>query len=1188
MAYEIAALGTSEVLGKLYSVDGTFCGESVFNCADITTLPNSKSLVVSRESPSTDAEYCITDCYSDRFKLLNVNAELRISVLCGLFSISGSGAYLSRENSSRKSVTATLVASVRTQKESFQINNALLKPFYVTEVSDKKAASCVTEITWGGKASLTVTFENSKDESKEEVSGKLDGVLKWIAGEIKAGGSISANSDFSSISSEFKFRIVSDSRLEFTPTTVEQAVELMRNVLKELQTANQGKGIPVNYQLTPISQLQNVLKLETGIDVISNKISVGILADIEKFFDELEITNGCYEDLKKDIEGKLAKYIPDSAVTKFKSDYRKWQKFRLTSKVDIAEHVRLVRLQEREVTDLADLLTDVTEDIAEVAGRLNDYVEYQTKFLKLKVMLEKMFFIGKGDDWVTQCAGKHCFLLTFSYKLIQSQELRWNDNVSMIHQLAEENPTATLYLVDREFNSVGSESIAIIERNKKGELLSEDIVADRRKEQAYALIKPVDNIRPTLREFYPNDRIKCSFACCKTECGRQVSEWMCERCDSVVECSPLEINTNDAKKINFYCHCGELSCTDAVFRCCNLKHGKDFLPYPSSALVNVLRMMADNVIYILLVGQSGGGKSTFINSFANYLQGDTLEEVLNNGVDMVKLIKTKFCIPKGDGSSLNIALDAPEVIDDLGTNECDKPGQSSTQRCRTYSFAVGSKTIKLIDTPGLNDARGIDQDKKNLENIMAYLGYFKKIHAILYIVPSNLPILTNEFKFCFKQFVTKLHKSAAKNMIFVYTKSRSAFYTPGTTRALLSQMLEEVKSQSDVTISLAPRTEYCLDNEALQILVGAKHGITFTPEQINDFSGSWRAGATECKRMLNYITRELQPHEVNDTLSIHKVRKLLGQLAQPIAKITSSISQNIALYEARLAELKKTVSEAELQKLLYIDQTYVETQSLPGPRTICQHLQCYTKERTGDGTEYEVYLKICHDQCYVTPSYNIPNENIKQCACFAPAYSDDTPCTVCGHSWRTHRHIKETYTIKKKTIKSKAIADQENAVEVLRQETEELKLKEEGELKDIRNALANLAVFVAKNSIYQFDDTLDELIRKEIEQLSIGPQDEQTKSRIARLNEMMKVYEEEKQAFAAAATLTGEGVDSAEAAMRLIESLYNLPLHGSEIRQSINVQDVKYAYVETPCHVKPRRVKGWLESGYESVKSFFV
>jgi predicted GTPase len=72
-------------------------------------------------------------------------------------------------------------------------------------------------------------------------------------------------------------------------------------------------------------------------------------------------------------------------------------------------------------------------------------------------------------------------------------------------------------------------------------------------------------------------------------------------------------------------------------------------------------------------------------------------------------------------------------------------GQSTTQDTKAYQMNAGSKIVRLLDTPGIGDTRGIEQDKKNMDNILAKLRSVGTLHGILILLKPNSSRLTVMF-----------------------------------------------------------------------------------------------------------------------------------------------------------------------------------------------------------------------------------------------------------------------------------------------------------------------------------------------------------------------------------------------------------------------------------------------------------
>ncbi|CAF4329743.1 unnamed protein product, partial [Rotaria sordida] len=88
-------------------------------------------------------------------------------------------------------------------------------------------------------------------------------------------------------------------------------------------------------------------------------------------------------------------------------------------------------------------------------------------------------------------------------------------------------------------------------------------------------------------------------------------------------------------------------------------------------------------INILLLGETGVGKTTFINAFLNCLFYNTLDDALKD--------ELKVLIPSAFTVTDNETFDSTKILVGMpNDNEnCEVDGQSSTQSCRSYIFTIG-------------------------------------------------------------------------------------------------------------------------------------------------------------------------------------------------------------------------------------------------------------------------------------------------------------------------------------------------------------------------------------------------------------------------------------------------------------------------------------------------------------------
>ncbi|CAI2171856.1 14214_t:CDS:10 [Funneliformis geosporum] len=403
-------------------------------------------------------------------------------------------------------------------------------------------------------------------------------------------------------------------------------------------------------------------------------------------------------------------------------------------------------------------------------------------------------------------------------------------------------------------------------------------------------------------------------------------------------------------------------------------------------------------INILLLGETGVGKSTFINAFVNYLKFDTLEDAKNGELEV--LITSKFSIMDDDFETKTI-----KIGEDDSNEQLDHVGMSATQGCKSYLFQADNNVyIRLIDSPGIGDTRGIDQDKKNFENILKYLGHHKYLNGICILLKPNQSRLNVIFKFCIQELLSHIHKNAKDNIVFCFTNARGTFYRPGDTLPALKSQLNELKERSGVEIKTNKDTMYCFDNESFRFLAAIKGGIIFTEEDEKSFAESWKRSVDESFKLFTYLASS-KPHKIKDTLSLNHARKIVIVLSKPLAEIGQLIQVNISLIREQQNDIENfSQSIEQLEDRLYIPQLDLEPVQLGYPRTVCTSKCCVEVLTIGENNSLKKknYKTHCHTRCYLdNVECNVVNNSALQ-KCNAMR---DGICKKCGCIWDKHMHI---------------------------------------------------------------------------------------------------------------------------------------------------------------------------------------
>lgn len=159
---------------------------------------------------------------------------------------------------------------------------------------------------------------------------------------------------------------------------------------------------------------------------------------------------------------------------------------------------------------------------------------------------------------------------------------------------------------------------------------------------------------------------------------------------------------------------------------------------------------------ILLVGETGSGKSTFINYLANYfLVGDLRR--------LKVVVPTRYYRhPTEEG----YALHSEANLDD--------PTVSQTSKCATYSFQKDGITYNFVDTPGLSDTSDSafhQVDNETVDKILETAGQLKMLQAIILTINGSIPKLTPNLRNALQRIAGNFPDALRDNLLVIFTNS---------------------------------------------------------------------------------------------------------------------------------------------------------------------------------------------------------------------------------------------------------------------------------------------------------------------------------------------------------------------------------------------------------------------------------
>lgn len=658
---------------------------------------------------------------------------------------------------------------------------------------------------------------------------------------------------------------------------------------------------------------------------------------------------------------------------------------------------------------------------------------------------------------------------------------------------------------------------------------------------------------------------------CPTSCGNGGHlGWTCDKCGS-----RLEYCRSDQY---IYCQCGRCPFGDWSYRCGEDEHGPGFIHFDDNKFAELATRSNLNTepldeLNILILGRTGVGKSTWINAFVNYLLHPSLDEGLEAG-------KLSWVIPfafrtysvnkDGEFEDLKVSVGFDQRASSssspnqkIGVQEQDgTAGGSATQRTVVHKVQVGSRLVRLIDTPGIGDTRGAVKDRENLSDIVGTLRTYKRIHGILILLKPNEQRLDLMFKFCVQELLTHLHRNAAQNIAFGFTNTRGTNYLPGDTFDPLRQLLQRF---NDIKITLRKDSVYCFDSESFRYLAAIKT-VGESMGQLEENRASWDYSVSEARRLLDHFAG-LPPHNVTSTVNLYETRFRIAGMTRPMAEIADAIRSTILVNQDDINELSDISARGQgLLKLLKVKVKTVTAKHVDEPRTTCSHQDCIEHSTTGvggiDGKEVlkTVYKSGCHSPCYLgnVKLDSIGDDHLRKCWAMQGDISEH--CRVCSHHWMDHLHVNylleeglkevEDPDIKALVTSNASTAQKKEAgIAAKKSLIEEL----EAELNIIRSATAQFGIFLKRNAIMPYNDAtldyLDRCIEEEAGKVQAGGSAE----KLENLKKYRKEYEQEilhleeyMEKGAEELLLDQEGVDI------MMKDLYSLKHYGAMLSDLSN------------------------------------
>ena len=428
----------------------------------------------------------------------------------------------------------------------------------------------------------------------------------------------------------------------------------------------------------------------------------------------------------------------------------------------------------------------------------------------------------------------------------------------------------------------------------------------------------------------------------------------------------------------------------------------------------------------------------------------------------------------------------------------------------------GNLLYEFLDTPGLGDTNGSEQDKENLSQVISTVFQLGDLNGCMLLVPNNCARLDSQLSYGLTMLLANVHEEFAKNMFLVLTQAGATKRVgPG-----LSTVQQYLKS-NDITGVTLDETKNVFVVECLPLneLAAIKVGFTRDEEERETAEMGWRRTSRSISAMLEYM-QTLPSQDMTAVVSVMRAREAIPALLEPLLKVECSLAMQLEMIQKKREQIERHGADAEaLRKLAYTEQVRVDIEDLPNSVLVCS--ECTT---TSIDSRLQ-YDSRCHELCSLCKEYKAHSK--WTCKALDGLLFQD--CKGCGHGGRMHTWAGSIARYRTEKIANqdllREISKFKSREEYTRRGIEELEKNKSAMLQDqqfIQESLIAMNDFLQKNAVQKTNDMLEIYFQKEIGNVEMQEKDEDMRAKkLNVLNARLIVHREEKKRFNAALKKAG-------------------------------------------------------------------
>ncbi|CAF1277166.1 unnamed protein product [Adineta steineri] len=364
-------------------------------------------------------------------------------------------------------------------------------------------------------------------------------------------------------------------------------------------------------------------------------------------------------------------------------------------------------------------------------------------------------------------------------------------------------------------------------------------------------------------------------------------------------------------------------------------------------------------INVVIIGETGTGKSTFINYLTN---------LFHNG----SLTNLKVAIP-----TRYLKVNMSSVMPQHHENCIDDITRSKTSKCTRYTYIVEQVYFNFFDTPGINDTGGYLSDNENVDRIFECIQTLQHLTALVLVLNGTQARLTVNIRNVLERFRDRIPDIIYSNVIVILTNCALHTVNFGSVKLLshapIFHMQNSAFSSDAQTWSAHTRDILQRDwNISMQTMNDfVKNLLTLTPV------------STECLSEMNDDRDAIRSILHESRLMIMELQHIEDELVA-LEQASNIYSANIEKYASPNGPSTKSIQVNEITVTSYHN-------------TICS--KCNT---------------VCHERCSLTETTRVGERVFRRCTVIV-----NGRCTACPGkcSYDTHYHDRRLIKTVPRTLK---------------------------------------------------------------------------------------------------------------------------------------------------------------------------